>query len=80
MTATFLPRGASLIVFYNPSGGFDFDAFALNGRAARLDWDLLNNASHLRVHWLPITTMNSPEDLELLLQLVRHELNVIKSL
>jgi hypothetical protein len=80
MTATFLPRGASLIVFYNATGGFDFEPFELNGRAARLDWDLLNHVSHLRVHWLPITTMDSNEDLELLLRLVQHELTAMKSL
>jgi hypothetical protein len=84
MTATFLPRGASLILFYNPVGGFDFadsertGQARRNGRAARLDWDLMNHASHLRVHWLPITSMDSDDDLELLLRLVQHELSIIK--
>jgi hypothetical protein len=86
MTATFLPRGATLILFYNPVGGFDFFELeqtgeaSRNGRAARLDWDLMNHASHLRVHWLPITTMDTAEDLELLLRLVQHELAIINSL
>jgi hypothetical protein len=86
MTATFLPTGATLILFYNPTGGFDFFELELtgeasrNGRAARLDWDLMNHVSHLRVHWLPITSMDSAEDLELLLRLVQHELAIIQSL
>jgi hypothetical protein len=86
MTATFLPTGATLILFYNPTGGFDFFELeqtgeaSRNGRAARLDWDLMNHVSHLRVHWLPITSMDSAEDLELLLRLVQHELAIIHSL
>jgi hypothetical protein len=86
MTATFLPTGATLILFYNPTGGFDFFELeqtgeaSRNGRAARLDWDLMNHVSHLRVHWLPITSMDSAEDLELLLRLVQHELAIIRSL
>jgi hypothetical protein len=54
MTATFLPPFSTLIVYYNPTGGFDFQSYSRTGLAARLDWDLLNNAAHLRVHWLPI--------------------------
>jgi hypothetical protein len=86
MTATFLPTGATLILFYNPTGGFDFFELeqtgeaSRNGRAARLDWDLMNHVSHLRVHWLPITSMDTAEDLELLLRLVQHELAIIHSL
>jgi hypothetical protein len=85
MTATFLPTGASLILFYNPTGGWDFwehertGEAHRNGRAARLDWDLMNHASHIRVHWLPITSMDTAEDLELLLRLVQHELAIINS-
>lgn len=85
MTATFLPTGATLILFYNPVGGFDFFELeqtgeaSRNGRPARLDWDLMNHVSHLRVHWLPITSMDTAEDLELLLRLIKHELAIIHS-
>lgn len=74
MTATFLPPGATLIVFYNPVGGLEFgpQKSRATGQLARLDWDLLNN-SHLRVHWFPISTMDTPQDLELLTRLVRFE-------
>jgi hypothetical protein len=74
MTATFLPRGSSLIVFYNPTGGLDFDSLRPIGSPARLDWDLLNNAAHLRVHWIPTSSMNEDSDLELFVRLVQHEL------
>lgn len=74
MTATFLPKGASVIVYYNPYGGFDFHSYNLTGKPARLDWDLLNNAGYLRIHWLPISTMDQEKDLNMLLALVRLEL------
>ena len=78
MTATFLPAGSSLIVYYNPTGGLDFaHKLQATGQPARLDWDLLNNIGHLRVHWLPISTMDTAGDLELLTSLVRFEANVI---
>jgi hypothetical protein len=81
MTATFLPRGSSLIVYYNHTGGLDFDTLKSNGSPARLDWDLLNNAAHLRVHWLPITeSMNEGSELELFVRLVQHELRATANL
>jgi hypothetical protein len=79
MTATFLPVGATLIVFYDPVGGFDFQSYELTHKPARLDWDLLNNAAHIRVHWLPVSTMDEEDDLVLLLQLIQHELFVMRN-
>lgn len=80
MTATFLPRNAALIVYYNPTGSLDFRAFQPNHAPARLDWDLLNNAAHLRVHWLPVTDMDEARNVELLVRLVQHELKVLKNM
>jgi hypothetical protein len=80
MTATFLPRGASLILYYQASGGFDFSQFNQTGGAAYLDWDLFNNAAYLRVHWLPIESMNTREGLEALMYLVRQEMDVFSNL
>ena len=76
---TFLPRGATLIVYYDPKGGgLNFTTLqTLDPQPARLDWDLLNNAGHLRVHWLPIPTMNHPDDLNLFHQLILHETQII---
>ena len=73
MISTFLKRDASLILFYNSTGGLDFEHLASNGRPARLDWDLLNNAGHLRLHWLPLTGMDTEWGLELFARLIRHE-------
>eukprot|EP00980_Cylindrotheca_fusiformis_P025277 scaffold13392_cov77-Cylindrotheca_fusiformis.AAC.2 len=76
MTATFLPRGASLILLYSEHGGFDFANFSLTGGPAFLDWDLFNNAGHLQVHWLPIDSINTPQGLDSLEYLVRQEMDL----
>jgi hypothetical protein len=76
MTATFLPRGASLILLYSEHGGFEFSNFSLTGGPAYLDWDLFNNAGHLQVHWLPIGSINTPQGLDSLEYLIRHEMDV----
>ena len=79
MTTTFLPRNTVVILFYDPYGGHDYynDNVHPNALPARLDWDLLNNAAHLRVHWLPISNMDTPDHIELFKLLVRHELGMI---
>ena len=78
LTATFLPRGATVILFYDPGGALNFTTlYNRPTEPARLDWDLLNNAGHLRVHWLPISTMNTQRDLTLLHQLILHETQLI---
>jgi hypothetical protein len=74
VTVTFLPRHASVIVFYDDRGGLDFATLQSTGRPARLDWDLLANASHLRVHWLPIHRMNEPAYRRLFQALIAHEM------
>jgi hypothetical protein len=80
MTATFLPRHAVLIVYYDTEGGLDFDNYQMkaNHQPARLDWDLLNNAAHLRVHWLPIRDMDSPDHMKVFTALIRHEIATIQ--
>jgi hypothetical protein len=80
MTATFLPRGATLILFYQATGGFDFAQFNQTGGPAYLDWDLFNNAAYLRVHWLPIESMDTRDGLEALMYLVNHEMDVSSNL
>ena len=74
VTATFLPHGSTLIVYYLEDGGFDFWKYNYTYTPARLDWDLLANAAHLKVHWLPIKTMETKEDLNVLKHLVLHDL------
>ena len=82
VTATFLPRGATLIVFYDAAGGLDFASLSNNQKPARLDWDLLNYAAaaHLRVHWLPLNTMDDPDDQQLFVRLVQHEVAILRLL
>lgn len=87
MTGFFLPRGSSVIFYYNEQSGFDYDAYKLTGGPALLDWDLFNNLSYLRVHWLPIGTppmglgsegkMNTAEAIDTLTYLIRHEMDVV---
>jgi hypothetical protein len=77
VTGTFLPPGSTLIVFYLEDGGFDFWRYEINYEPARLDWDLLGNAAHLRVHWLPIRSMDLLEDINIFEQLVLHDLETM---
>jgi hypothetical protein len=69
VTATFLPRGASLILYHSEYIEGDFPV--------RLDWDIFNNMAWIRTHWLPADTMN--DDTDLLVKLVARELDVIQN-
>lgn len=74
VTATFLPKGSSLIIYFDEVGGTE-----RNRRAklpARLDWDMFNNAVYMRTHWLPMRTMNGANDIRALVELIRHELEI----
>lgn len=85
VSATFLPKGASLFVFYNDEEG--------DGRTpARLDWDMFNHLGYLRTHWLPrvrksetrpfLASSADPQeiDFEAFVNLVDHELDTISHL
>ena len=75
-TSYFLPRGSSLIFYYNEAGGMDyFNNEQKTGGPALLDWDLMNNLGYLRVHWLPIGAMDEEEGLNALVALVQHEMD-----
>jgi len=79
-TAYFLPRGSSLILYYNEEGGVDyFDNERKTGNSALLDWDLMNNLGYLKVHWLPIGGMDDPEGLDALVALVQHEMDSVRN-
>lgn len=73
VTATFLPRGASVFLYFMATGGAE--GGRASGKPARLDWDLFNNLGYLKVHWLPTETMHVKEDLRSFLLLVQHELD-----
>jgi hypothetical protein len=78
MTATFLPRGSTLILFYEATGGTKRNKDT--GKPAPLDWDVLNHAAHLRVHWLPVETLDEPHDMRVFEELIRHELRILAQL
>jgi hypothetical protein len=79
VTATFLPRGASLIVAFPETGGIENNKNS--NKPARLDWDYLNNLSYLRVHWLPQAhsshDRSKPADIASFVDLVLHEIQVV---
>jgi hypothetical protein len=73
VTATFLPRGASVLLYYLEDGGVKDNKET--GTPARLDWDLFNNLGYLKVHWLPKRSMQKEPDMRSLALLVQHELD-----
>jgi hypothetical protein len=75
VTATFLPKGASVILYYSEDGGLEDNK--KTEKPARLDWDLFNNFAYLKVHWLPKKTMQTEPDLQALAHLVKHELDAL---
>jgi len=75
VTAMFLPRGASLLLYFMATAGLE--GGRASGKPARLDWDLFNNLGYLKVHWLPTETMNEDADLRSLVLLVQHELDAL---
>ena len=85
VTGMFLPEGASLIVFYAVDGGRIRNK--PTGLPALLDFDILNNLSYIRVHWIPMPTefdksigefVFSPLELETFVELVKHELHQMR--
>ena len=75
VTAMFLPRGASVILYFLEDGGRE--ANGNTGGPARLDWDIFNNMAWIRSHWLPANTRNTAKDIDILVKLVAHELDYI---
>jgi hypothetical protein len=79
-TAMFLPQGSCLILYFNDiAGDFVPRAAKEKNRPNMMDFDFWNNASYLRVHWLPLKSMDDPVDLETLRLLIRHEHYILSS-
>jgi hypothetical protein len=76
VTAIFLPRGASLIIFYLEDGGIASNRNT--NEPARLDWDMWNNINYIRVHWIPVGTSFLRNDQQAFLRLMLHELQFIQ--
>ena len=73
VTAMFLPRGSSLIIYYD-----DEFSEGEHVESGHLDWDFWNNLSYLRVHWLPIRRMYKSKDTNTLLHLIQAEIKYME--
>jgi len=81
VTGIFLPPGSSLFVYYDDVGGLE--GGRKTGTPAMLDFDLLNNLSYIRVHWLPLFRgrshhRTSPNVTSAFIHLVEHELKLVR--
>lgn len=89
VTATFLPRGASLIIFYGADTGLSNGR--RSGTPARLDYDYFNNMAYVRAHWVGTdkdvamdykrtkhVTAEQMEDIEGLVTLIKHDLDIVR--
>lgn len=76
VTATFLPRGASLLIYYKENGGIRNNRGT--GKPARLDWDIFNNLGYLHTVWVPQLSKYHEEDTKHFLSLIVHEINAIR--
>jgi hypothetical protein len=76
VTAMFLPRGASLLLYYAADGGIRHNKRTY--KPARLDWDYFNHLGYIKVHWLDRNTMHQPDDIKAFVELIQHDLNVIR--
>jgi Ni,Fe-hydrogenase III large subunit len=75
VTATFLPKGASVFLYYVQDGGATNNVKTKT--PARLDWDIFNNLAYLRVHWIP-RYIHIVEECDILVTMIRQELKLIR--
>ena len=78
LPALFLPRGATLILFFNDQQEYVRGKKRTSTRPVMLNWDVWQHLSHVRVHWMPLRTRNNPQDREVLLSLIRNEMAYMK--
>jgi hypothetical protein len=76
VTATFLPKGSSLIVYFGEKGGVENNRNS--GLPARLDWDYINNMAYTRVHWIGQNSKHTEESLNGFVTLIKHEVEIIR--
>lgn len=69
--AFFMGRSGTLILYYDV-------LIAKTNRPAMLHWDLWNHASHLTVHWLSAATMDTPDGLSMLRQIIQLQLDSLQ--
>lgn len=84
----FLPKGASIFMYFNEELERGAKGRAFGDVPPRLDWDLLNHIGYIRTHWLPrpkssfdnngnIRVGQGEVDLEAFIRLVENELDFI---
>lgn len=79
VTGMFLPKGSCMLVYYQEDGGLQGNR--KTHKPAMLDWDLLNNLSYLRMHWIPMKQgSRTDDDHRGLISIIEHELQVISQL
>lgn len=75
VTAMFLPEGSSVVMYYREDGGIEKGKNT--NEPALLDWDIWNNMAWIRTHWMPARQMNLPVQVNALIKLVGHELDIM---
>jgi len=76
-TAMFLERNACLILYFNDEDDYVRENGRITSMPAMLDWDFWNHASYLRVHWLPLSTVDNVSDLVIFSRLIEAELDSV---
>lgn len=76
VTAMFVPRGSSLILYYQHDESRS--SMTKTFGPARLDWDFFQHLSHVKVHWLPVKNMNTKQGLKVFTKLVQNEISSIQ--
>jgi hypothetical protein len=79
--ATFMPQGASVILFYSKGARAAGASHKQRDYEAFLDWDLFQSMTHVRVHWVSADVLkdDTGKANEVLMQLIAHELSVMDS-
>jgi capsular polysaccharide biosynthesis protein len=72
VTATLMPRGSTVIIYYKETGGIKSNKGT--NLPARLDWDIFNNLGYVRTFWVPVLSKYDPNDQRAFVKLIEHEL------
>jgi hypothetical protein len=73
--ASFLPRGSTVVLFFNDAHDWVIDEETRDPiLPVKMDWDFFNNAAYLRVHWFPVSTMNTEADMKVLVSTIRNDI------
>ena len=70
LPAFFLPRGATLILFYNDNNEFVSVSKRETTFPIKLDYDLWNNLGYIQVHWLPLSTSDEGRGLDIMVKII----------